>query len=270
MLKNDEITKLMQKKELEMLKYIDNLFTKNNIKYFLACGTALGCARHSGFIPWDDDVDIYIFGKDYKKAREVFLSQSDNIFVWQDGETVNNYPYSFPKIVNTSTVLIEKGLSQLPYSCGIYIDIFPLIEENKNLLKLFFSEKLRYFRYAILRSYYYNYSSKIKKLSSYFIRLFVNPKKIQKQLIHTYSQRKNKSKYLIDSGVFGKHALLLDENFKGEILLKFEDSVFPMPMGYKEYLKHYYGDYLKLPEESDRISNHNISKLVIEGIEYKL
>ena len=47
-----------------MLFYLDNLFTKNNIEYFIYWGTLLGSIRHGGIIPWDTDIDIFINKKD--------------------------------------------------------------------------------------------------------------------------------------------------------------------------------------------------------------
>lgn len=72
---NNNLTKKMQDREAEMLKNLSEIFKKNDISYFLACGTALGCVRHGGFIPWDDDVDIYMFAKDYYKLKEVFKKE---------------------------------------------------------------------------------------------------------------------------------------------------------------------------------------------------
>ena len=59
---NAELTKKLQSKELQMLKELSEILKRNRIPFFLAYGTALGCARHRGFIPWDDDVDIFIKG----------------------------------------------------------------------------------------------------------------------------------------------------------------------------------------------------------------
>lgn len=51
----------------EMLFYLDDLLTKNNIEYFIYWGTLLGSIRHKGLIPWDTDIDIHIHKKDKKK-----------------------------------------------------------------------------------------------------------------------------------------------------------------------------------------------------------
>ena len=64
--------KKLQKKELEIMKYFDNFCEENNIKYYLAYGTLLGSIRHHGFIPWDDDVDVFVSGEDFLKLKKIF------------------------------------------------------------------------------------------------------------------------------------------------------------------------------------------------------
>ena len=46
--------------QVDILLAIDKFCKEHNIKYSLACGTLLGAIRHKGFIPWDDDIDIYL------------------------------------------------------------------------------------------------------------------------------------------------------------------------------------------------------------------
>ena len=50
----------MQEKELELLRELDRVCKKNGLRYVLASGSCLGAVRHQGFIPWDDDVDVYM------------------------------------------------------------------------------------------------------------------------------------------------------------------------------------------------------------------
>lgn len=56
---------------LQMLEDIVKLCEDNNINYTLGGGTALGCIRHHGFIPWDDDIDINVYRMDYLKLLKL-------------------------------------------------------------------------------------------------------------------------------------------------------------------------------------------------------
>ena len=55
---NKEKLKKLQECEAEILDVFDKFCKKNNIRYSLYAGTALGAVRHKGFIPWDDDIDV--------------------------------------------------------------------------------------------------------------------------------------------------------------------------------------------------------------------
>lgn len=64
--------KKVQEKEVEILSEFDRLCKKHNIKYTLAGGTMLGAIRHKGFIPWDDDIDVYVLRNDFFKNQKNF------------------------------------------------------------------------------------------------------------------------------------------------------------------------------------------------------
>ena len=53
-----EVLKQLQNTEVDMLEVLVRICEKYDIKYFAIYGTAIGCIRHQGFIPWDDDVDV--------------------------------------------------------------------------------------------------------------------------------------------------------------------------------------------------------------------
>ena len=80
---------------LEMLKNIDALCKKHNIRYWLTGGSALGAVRHKGFIPWDDDADIGMLREDYEKFQRVVHELGD-AYITQCLETHSEYNVLVP------------------------------------------------------------------------------------------------------------------------------------------------------------------------------
>ena len=261
------VIECLQNKEKEMLIEVAKVFYANNIRFFAACGTCLGAIRHKGFIPWDDDVDIYIMGVDLDKAASLF--KNHRTLEWHDNKTKQNYPFSFPKIVAKGTILVEKGEEQSRYQGGVYIDVFPLISTSRSKIKLWFSEKVRYLRYAVIRLSFMNFESKKRRLLGRLTKLFLKPVLIQKKLFENYKKHKTGGKYLIDSGTFGKQARLLKESFDSFDLVLFDNISIPVPVGFDRYLTDYYGDYMKMPPLEKRISNHKFLYLEIDGVVLK-
>lgn len=116
----------LQKVELELLKVFIEICEKLNLNYFLVCGSALGAARHGGFIPWDDDMDVGMYRKDYNKFMELAPALLPEGIFLQNYKTDPQFPQVFAKLRNSNTTYIEKSMSHLHINHGIYIDIFPL------------------------------------------------------------------------------------------------------------------------------------------------
>ena len=270
LLDEKQTTKILQTKELEMLKNVKQIFDENGIPFYLAFGTAIGCARHKGFIPWDDDIDIYIRGRDYEKVRRIFNSNNTVNLQFQDYTTVKDYPYFFPKIVSTDTVLVEESLKHLDYKCGVYIDVFPVYGVTNNKIIRSINEIVRYFRYCILRAFYSDYKSGVRGILHKFVKAIFNPYVIQSKLEETYKNDKEDTDYIVDSSYFGKESVLKSELFDGVKMMPFENSLMPMQKRYHERLTLYYGDYMCPPEEKDRVSRHHIEKLEIPEAEEML
>lgn len=117
----------LQEKILELLKEIDSLCRKNDIEFYLAAGTALGAIRHKGFLPWDDDADIYMTAKNWKKfyglkdtlpPDRTIVSVEEN---FDAGYTINRY-------VDLSTTRLFRYLCASPQPAGMIVDIIVLDE----------------------------------------------------------------------------------------------------------------------------------------------
>ena len=153
--------------ELEILKYIHNFCIENDIKYFLNYGTLIGAVRHKGFIPWDDDIDICMFRKDYEKFIDLF-SKDDGIYKILSLETDDKYYNNFMKVINSKTK-IEDERNYKTYDLGIFVDIFPIdsFDDLKLVEKTYKLESFKLLSFSKKENIQYG-DSKLKD----FVRLF--------------------------------------------------------------------------------------------------
>jgi lipopolysaccharide cholinephosphotransferase len=82
---------------LRMLKVFAKICKEHDITWWLSSGTLLGAARHEGFIPWDDDLDIVMLRKDAKRLERVMREINDEEFVYHSMKTDIEYVYTFTK-----------------------------------------------------------------------------------------------------------------------------------------------------------------------------
>lgn len=109
--------------ELEMLDYLNDVCRVNAIEYSLAYGTALGACRDNGFIPWDDDVDVYVPRSEMNRLIAAVNDEGGLYRVFVPNETPG-YRHPYPKLVRTDTKLVEPKNKPVP-DLGVFIDLFP-------------------------------------------------------------------------------------------------------------------------------------------------
>ena len=116
----------VQEKSLELLRLFVQICEKWEIPYFAVCGTALGAAKYGGFIPWDDDIDVGLLRKDYRRFLEVAPRELPDWCFLQNYKTEKLFHHTFSKLRDSRTTFIEANVRKKAINHGIYIDIFPI------------------------------------------------------------------------------------------------------------------------------------------------
>ncbi len=252
--------------ELEILIELDRICKAYDIKYTLAYGTLIGAIRHRGFIPWDDDIDVFMLREDLLKLREICKTELNERFFYQNHETDKEYYYLFDKIRLNGTIFKETYLSKYNIHHGVYLDIFPVDKLPDDLREI----KKQYRRYRIYRTVLnskylvLNARHGKKKLAALLIRIatFPFPKELFYRMAEKTAQQNNgkDSKY---AGCF-EDFYIGPESYYTELMdWDFENHKFNVPVHYDELLKKMYGDYMTMPQEKDRHAKHDIIELKI-------
>ncbi len=262
----------------EMAVDLDKRCRKNGIKLFLVGGTLLGAARHHGFIPWDDDIDLGLTRKDYEKLKAVF----DKVFA-DDYEIRcpnSSHPNGnrFMQIFKKDTVLKTVGDGNPFTPKNVYIDIFPydFVPEN------FVVRKLKGLRANILMfiascvmdekcmgDEYRKYLNKSKD-GGLFLRLRSITGK-------AFSWRSAQRWFdIVDNAIRYKKTNLLTSatgrrHYFGEIYpvdsffplteLRFNEHKFFVPGKWQEYLKGNYGNDYMIPPDEGKRESHFITEI---------
>lgn len=251
-----QTVKDVQNKILEIMKYIDFLCRKNNITYFIMGGTALGAIRHGGFIPWDDDLDIFMTPDQYSKFKHVLIRQNNSIYVLQEWRTTPDY-LEYAKIRMNGTTFVEENFKdKKDMHHGIYVDIMILhkVPDIKLIQKVVYYESKFVTLYGLSQR---NWKPKSKgqfvalKLLNILPRQWIA--KVCYKQIYKYDSVKSNFKYCywITPAKF-KNGLFDASFFSNPIDVIFEDTKLLCSDKIKQYLEYRYGNYEKLPSESER------------------
>lgn len=252
--------------ELDMLVSIDTLCRKNEIKYSMAAGTLLGGARHKGFIPWDDDIDIMLMREEYEKLKKC-IEQCHSDLYWVDYHKYEGYPYPFSKIMKKGTMLKEESNKYATAPDGVFIDVFPIdySTENDKKRKKQYDSITRWKQRLVTRQNYYFGQTGIREwyriVRKEAMKLiprewFVNKMDAE---CHRYS---NTNTLISLTGTVGyEKATYPREWFESYIDLEFEGVKLMAIEKYKDLLKKQYGDYMRLPPENERIPHHYVNEL---------
>lgn len=251
---------------LDIFKDVKSFIDENDLKYTMYYGTLIGAVRHKGYIPWDVDMDIIMPRPDYDYFIDNYVPKDKNIEMF-DPKHCDFYHFAWAKICDKRTVCDEhyRGYKKHPY--GIYFDIFPVdgVSPNENIEKrrkkskqLMAMSCLARFKPTKFWPLHYNIGVTI---SSILFGWSVNSLKLRDKLIklsHAVPYDSTDDLMVFANGpakLMPIKKKWLEETIDGS----FEGIPCKITKYYDEALRIQYGDYMKIPDENNRIDNHSFN-----------
>lgn len=242
--------------ELRMLQRLDEVCKKYHLTYYACYGTLLGAARHSGFIPWDDDIDVVMFRDDYERFQSVASQEFTEPYFFQNSYTdLKIWPFS--KIRDNRTTGIEfRDLKD--FHQGIFMDIFPLDNVPDGINEEFDSiqemEKLLWSTvvnpYGVLAKLKEELRMGKRAVSDIEVLLGVvkepDPRvkfRLFEEFNLSHFGETEEVNYIMEEIRPSNYKSLKTEWFHEVVYLPFENIMIPAPAQYGEVLTRCYGDW---------------------------
>lgn len=257
--------------QLGILDKVHDFCEKNGITYFLSSGTLIGAVRHKGYIPWDDDLDLYMPRADYDKFIKLFSANSPENTKLLSLETDKKYQYPFAKVIDDRTEMVEALFGE-SFRIGVYIDIFPLENVPNGTIGFatwFFRAKILTFLFSCSRNIFSKKKRWISKEPFGFkklVKIFLYPVFVAtgyRVFLERYdswikSTPAGKYVYNMSCGI-GVHGCFRRSAIAEAVDIDFEGKRYKTMKGFKEYLYVTYGDYMQLPPPEKRVPGHSFS-----------
>lgn len=223
------------------------ILTRHEIPYMITFGTLLGAVRHKDFIPWDDDFDLFLFSDSYDKALKVLEEElPERFFVeYFHNEPLYFHAYAHVKDKNTLCYCSQYPQDGIYSNNGLSVDLYRLTEMTEGELEAFLiEEKIKFNE---------------RKCNAGLI--------LKEQCEKTVNELKADLRFSPPKKGGDKiFAMPLKQRmvYKNDVFplkkYKFGQYEFLGPDNAHKILTEFYGDYMKLPEEKDRVPHYSCVK----------
>ena len=250
-------TKDIQKVILSIIKDLDAFCKKYNIEYYLMGGSALGAMRHKGFIPWDDDLDIFMTYDNYHRFIKLYREKGDNKKYFLQVENTKEWPLFLSRLcLNGTTMISEEFKNNAKQHHNVFVDIMCLYSAPKNnVTRLVQYCAAQVLRVNALARVGFTSKSLIKNTTLFLSKLVVN--KITKPILIKYVCKYEKKNTEYVGHYFGR-ARFKKTSFERKYIgkpryVKFEDTELPVFENVEDYLETRFGSkWMEMPDKKTR------------------
>lgn len=246
-----EDVKKVQKRLLEMAIVIRDILESHHIPYFLCAGTLLGAIRNKGFIPWDDDFDMYIFDENYAEAMAVLQKELPESMFLENEQTEPKYFHAWAHVKDTNSICHCEQFPQDSFyeHKGISIDLYRYMTmKQKDWASFKYTAGIHY----LDKRFEYGFISK----EDYILRkMQLKCQVLDRDLLVTNPEEQ------IFCAANSKYMMRYECIFPLSKVL-FEDNDFYAPHNPDEFLTKVYKDYMSLPPVEQRKPHYSSVKFI--------
>nr|WP_288810388.1 LicD family protein [uncultured Anaerostipes sp.] len=257
----------IHKATLGIVEKLIEICDKINVNYYVAYGSLIGVVRHKGFIPWDDDFDVVMLRDDYEKFCDYCIKNENKLkpFKLLSRKCEKKYPYNIARLNNMNYKAVYDNVQG--YESGIFIDIYPLDGAGSDVdkvLKKVEKKKSNLFRITLwsIDDHYTKstYNKWYRSIIKYFVRGYSKVRGA-KHFLDKMEDFKNlydinNSRYIAEMTWDSGLTLYEKSWFDKYIYMDFENLKVKVPIGYDDFLRCHYGDYMKFPPKEEQVPHH--------------